>query len=152
AGPTREYLDPVRFISNPSSGKMGFALAAAAERRGARVTLVSGPVSLPTPAGVRRIDVTTAEEMLAACQRAFAEVALFTATAAVGDSAPRNPSPQKLKKSGQSLRLEMRPTIDILKSLAQAKHNGQIVVGFAAETRDLVKNASAKLMQKKLDL
>jgi phosphopantothenoylcysteine decarboxylase/phosphopantothenate--cysteine ligase len=90
--------------------------------------------------------------MLAACRRAFTEADLFIATAAVGDYAAPNPSPQKMKKSKQGLRLEMRPTVDILKTLAQAKHNGQIVVGFAAETQDLVKNAAAKLRQKKLDL
>ncbi|HEX5035271.1 MAG TPA: bifunctional phosphopantothenoylcysteine decarboxylase/phosphopantothenate--cysteine ligase CoaBC, partial [bacterium] len=152
AGPTREYLDPVRYISNPSSGKMGFALAAAARRRGADVTLVAGPVSLPTPEGIRRIDVVSAEEMMKACRKAFPASDLFIASAAVGDYAPTLRSAKKLKKSEQGLSLELKPSRDILKSLGSVKKPGQIVVGFAAETDKLKAHALEKLKKKNLDL
>jgi phosphopantothenoylcysteine decarboxylase/phosphopantothenate--cysteine ligase len=151
AGPTREYLDPVRFISNPSSGKMGFALAEEAARRGADVTLVAGPVNLPTPPGVRRIDVVSAAEMLAACAQAFPRADIFIAAAAVGDYAPVAPTRQKIKKTGQALRLELKPASDILKTLAEKKKKGQIVVGFAAETENLREHALKKLREKNLD-
>ncbi len=152
AGPTREYLDPVRFISNPSSGKMGFALAEEARSRGAEVTLVSGPVGLSTPEGVKRIDVTTASEMWQACRREFSRADYFIAAAAVGDYAPAKQSKQKLKKSSSPASLELQPTVDILASLAKAKHNGQIVIGFAAETEKLIPHAKNKLLKKNLDL
>ncbi|HCU24645.1 MAG TPA: bifunctional phosphopantothenoylcysteine decarboxylase/phosphopantothenate--cysteine ligase CoaBC [Deltaproteobacteria bacterium] len=152
AGPTREYLDPVRFLSNPSSGKMGFALAAAAAERGAAVTLVSGPVALPTPPGVRRIDVDSAEEMLQACRREVEAAALFIATAAVGDYAAKLPFRHKLKKSGQKIQMELVPTVDILKTIGLGKGSGQVFVGFAAETDSLEKYAAAKLKEKNLDL
>lgn len=152
AGPTREFLDPVRFISNPSSGKMGFALAEAAQRRGAEVTLIAGPVTLSTPQGVRRIDVVSSSEMRAACEQHFAKADLFIGTAAVGDFAPAQALPQKLKKNGKALSLELQPTSDILFSLGQAKRKGQIVVGFAAETENLVAHAKEKLKKKNLDL
>lgn len=152
AGPTREFLDPVRFLSNPSSGKMGFALAEAAQQRGAEVTLVAGPVSLPTPAGVRRIDVVSSLEMKQACEKNFPKADLFIGTAAVGDFAPTKALPQKLKKNGRSLSLELQPTTDILLSLGQAKRKGQILVGFAAETESLLAHARQKLKKKNLDL
>lgn len=152
AGPTREYLDPVRFISNPSSGRMGFALAKAAQRRGARVTLVSGPVSLPTPEGVRRIDVESAEEMFQACQKEFPDADVFIASAAVGDYRPSHPHDEKLKKTHPKLNLELKTNPDILKTLGEHKKNGQILVGFAAETQDLIDNAQSKIKKKNLDL
>jgi phosphopantothenoylcysteine decarboxylase / phosphopantothenate---cysteine ligase len=151
AGPTREYLDPVRFISNPSSGRMGFALAEEARERGAKVTLVTGPVALPTPEGVRRVDVSSAEEMFKACKQAFAKADIFIATAAVGDYAPAA-AKQKIKKSGKSLKLEMNPTVDILQTIARAKRKGQLVIGFAAETQDILRHAKEKMQKKNLDL
>jgi len=152
AGPTREFLDPVRFLSNPSSGKMGFALAEAARRRGAEVTLVAGPVALPTPEGVRRIDVVSSAQMREACEKHFPQADLFIGTAAVGDFAPAKALPQKLKKNGRALRLELQPTTDILLSLGKAKRKGQVLVGFAAETESLISNAKEKLKKKNLDL
>lgn len=152
AGPTREYLDPVRFISNPSSGKMGFALATEAAARGAKVTLVSGPVSLPTPAGVTRIDVSSAEDMYRACKKTFPDQDVFIATAAVGDYEPERVEKTKLKKSAQSLSLKLNPTVDVLKALAAARKKGQLIVGFAAETDQVLKNAQKKLREKNLDL
>ena len=152
AGPTREFLDPVRFLSNPSSGKMGFALAEAARRRGAEVTLVAGPVTLPTPQGVRRIDVVSSAEMRETCEKYFPQADLFIGTAAVGDFAPAKSLPQKRKKNGRALRLELQPTTDILLSLGKAKRKGQVLVGFAAETESLISNAKEKLRKKNLDL
>ncbi len=152
AGPTREFLDPVRFLSNPSSGKMGFALAEAARRRGAEVTLVAGPVALPTPEGVHRIDVVSSAEMREVCEKHFPKADLFIGTAAVGDFAPAKALPQKLKKNGRALRLELQPTTDILLSLGKAKRKGQVLVGFAAETESLISHAKEKLKRKNLDL
>jgi phosphopantothenoylcysteine decarboxylase/phosphopantothenate--cysteine ligase len=130
---------------------MGFALAEEAARRGADVTLVAGPVNLPTPPGVRRIDVVSAAEMLAACAQAFPRADIFIAAAAVGDYAPVAPTRQKIKKTGQALRLELKPASDILKTLAEKKKKGQIVVGFAAETENLREHALKKLREKNLD-
>lgn len=152
AGPTREFIDPVRFIGNPSSGKMGFALAKAAQARGAQVTLVTGPVQLETPPGVRRIDTTTAEEMFQACRAEFPRHHVFIATAAVGDYRPKKIEKQKIKKSGKILELQLQLNPDILGALGEKKKPGQIVVGFAAETKDLLKHAKEKLQKKKLDL
>jgi len=151
AGPTREYIDPVRFISNPSSGKMGFALAEEAGKRGAKVTLVSGPVELPTPPSVERIDVSSGKEMLEACEARFAASDIFIATAAIGDFVPEQAA-RKIKKNGKTLKLELQPATDILQTLARGKKKGQIVVGFAAETERLVQNAQEKLRKKNLDL
>lgn len=152
AGPTREYLDPVRFISNPSSGKMGFALATAAQARGAKVTLVTGPVNLATPKDIERINVTSANEMLLACEKYFSKSHIFIATAAVGDYRPEQTSNHKIKKQDQSLNLTLTPNPDILQRLSTNKKNGQIVVGFAAETENLIQNAEAKRKKKNLDL
>jgi len=152
AGPTREYLDPVRFLSNPSSGKMGFALAEAAQRRGAQVTLVAGPVQLSTPDSVQRVDVTSGEEMLQACRKFFSKADIFIATAAVGDYAPAKREARKIKKNGKALKLALQPSADILQTLAKEKKKGQIVVGFAAETDNLVRHAQGKLKKKNLDL
>lgn len=151
AGPTREHLDPVRFLSNGSSGKMGYALAAAAARRGWKVDLVSGPVALTAPAGVTVHRVVSAADMLAACELRFAECDLFIAVAAVADYRPKEFSAQKQKKKSGDLILELVPTVDILKTLAAKKRPGQTVVGFAAETNDVEAYARKKLAEKRLD-
>ncbi len=151
AGPTREALDPVRYLSNPSTGKMGYALARALRSRGATVSLVSGPVSLDAPEGVTRTTVETARQMLAACQKNYATCDIFVATAAVSDFRPEKVAAQKKKKGTgvETLRLVANP--DILKTLA-AKKGKRLFVGFAAETENLLENAQAKLKSKKLDL
>lgn len=131
---------------------MGFALAEVARDLGADVTLVAGPVALATPVGVKRIDVVTAEEMLQACNKIFPRSDVFIATAAVGDYAPLLKTSQKIKKSAKPLTLTLKPTTDVLKCLAQEKRKGQIVVGFAAETDQLLKYAGKKLSEKNLDL
>lgn len=151
AGPTREHIDPVRFLSNGSSGKMGYALAAAAVARGWDVDLVSGPVSLPGPQGARTIRVVSAAEMFAACEPLFAKCDLFIAVAAVSDFRPKSASAQKLKKTDAGLTLELEPTVDILKTLGLRKRAGQTVVGFAAETNDVEAYARRKLAEKNLD-
>ncbi len=153
AGPTHEPIDPVRFIGNRSSGKMGFALAAAAAQRGAEVTLISGPVALATPRNVRRIDVQTAVEMEAAVMAEFPSTDCLVMAAAVADFAPVAPSGRKLKRDqipGDNFTLQLRRSPDILKA-AGAKKTNQIVVGFALETEDGVNNASAKLAAKRAD-
>ena len=151
AGPTREHLDPVRYLSNGSSGKMGYALAAAAVERGWQVDLVSGPVVLPPPPGATVHDVRSADEMFQACQPLFASADLFIAVAAVADYRPRATAPDKLKKTVGPLLLELVPTVDILKTLAARKSPGQVVVGFAAETHDVKDYARRKLVEKDLD-
>ncbi len=154
AGPTREPLDPVRYLSNHSSGRQGFALAAALAAQGARVTLVSGPVSLPTPPGVDRVDVQSAREMLKACERALPADA-FVAVAAVADWRPAHEAARKLKlkQAGDgppTLNLAENP--DILATLSRKrKHRPALVVGFAAETHDLEAHALAKLQRKGCD-
>ncbi len=153
AGPTQEPLDPVRYIGNRSSGRMGFALAAEAARRGARVALVAGPVALATPAGVERIDVTTARDMERAVQAEAAGADLVIMTAAVGDFRPRSVAAEKIKKSrlppgGLTVELEENP--DILAGLRRVAP-AAVVVGFAAETGDLEANARAKLAAKAAD-
>jgi phosphopantothenoylcysteine decarboxylase/phosphopantothenate--cysteine ligase len=152
AGPTREAIDPVRFISNRSSGKMGFALAAAAAQRGAAVSLISGPTGLGSPPGASRVDVTTTDEMLEAARAAFTDCDLFISAAAPADYATESPSASKIKKVGdEPLKLSLRQTPDILGTLAKQKRR-QIVVGFAAETDNVIGNAKAKLGPKSLDL
>lgn len=151
AGPTREFLDPVRFISNGSSGKMGYALATSATARGWSVDVVSGPVSLAAPAGVRVTRVTTAQEMYEACLPLFGGCDVFIAVAAVSDYKPKFRAAEKTKKTGGGLTLELEPTVDILKTLAATKTPQQTVVGFAAETRDVEFYALRKLAEKKLD-
>lgn len=150
AGPTQEPIDPVRHLTNPSTGTMGYALAAAAARRGARVTLVSGPTALEAPPGVERVDVTTADEMHAAVQaRAGADLVL--AAAAVSDYAPAEPSDAKLKKGEGDLTLRLRRTPDVLGALGAAKRPGQVLLGFALETHDGHAHARQKLKKKNLD-
>ena len=151
AGPTRERIDPVRFISNRSSGKMGFAVAQAAREAGADVVLVSGPVALATPPGVRRVDVESAEAMLAVVQREVDQADIFISTAAVADYRPARPAEQKIKKHSEHLQLEMERTVDVLASVA-ARPRRPFVVGFAAETESVEQNARAKLLKKNLDM
>jgi phosphopantothenoylcysteine decarboxylase/phosphopantothenate--cysteine ligase len=151
AGPTRERIDPVRFISNRSSGKMGFAVAQAAREAGASVVLVSGPVSLPTPAGVMRLDVESAADMLAAVLRELPGTDVFISTAAVADYRPTCAAEQKIKKTSETLDLAMERTTDVLATVA-ARNERPFVVGFAAETEAVEQNARAKLMKKNLDL
>ena len=157
AGPTREFLDPVRFISNRSSGRQGFALAQAAERAGAEVTLVAGPVQLPTPAGVRRIDVTSAQEMQCAVEAQAPEAHIFLSVAAVADFRPSCYHERKLKqktaqgKPGDSeLHLALRQNDDIVAAVARCQPR-PLVVGFAAETHDALAYARAKRVSKSLD-
>jgi phosphopantothenoylcysteine decarboxylase/phosphopantothenate--cysteine ligase len=151
AGPPYEPLDPVRFIGNRSSGKTGYAIAEEAARRGARVTLVSGPSVLPDPFGVGTVRVTTAAEMLAACEAAFDEVDVVVATAAVSDFRPASASAHKVKKDAAPLTVELARTTDILATLAVRK-DGRLMVGFAAETTDVLESARDKLSAKNLDL
>jgi len=151
AGPTRERIDPVRFISNRSSGKMGFAVAQAAREAGATVVLVVGPVSLPTPTGVARVDVESAADMLAAVLRELPGTDLFISTAAVADYRPARPAEQKIKKNTEALDLAMERTTDVLATVA-ARAERPFVVGFAAETESVEQNARTKLMKKNLDM
>ncbi|MGQ9695051.1 MAG: bifunctional phosphopantothenoylcysteine decarboxylase/phosphopantothenate--cysteine ligase CoaBC [Thermodesulfobacteriota bacterium] len=151
AGPTAEPLDPVRFISNHSSGKMGFALARAALRRGGEVTLISGPTHLPVPKKCKFISVTTAQEMRQAVLENFPEATFLLMAAAVSDYRPQEIVKQKMKKISPKISLELEENPDILAEVGQIKGT-RIVVGFAAETEDLIKNAQKKLTQKNLDL
>ena len=151
AGPTREGLDPVRFITNHSSGKMGYALAAALRQLGADVTLISGPVNLAAPAGVQRVSVTSALEMLAAVEQQVAGADIFVATAAVADYRPLQQATQKIKKSTDTLSLELVKNPDIVATVAR-RADKPFTVGFAAETQDVAQYAAAKLKAKGLDL
>ena len=155
AGPTVEPIDPVRFVSNHSSGKMGYALARAAQQRGASVTLVSGPVALECPEGVALSAVRSAEDMLSACEGPFAAADIAVFAAAVADYRPEHAAPHKLKKGRADADLEcirLVPNPDILATLAARKAPGQTVVGFAAETEDVVANAREKLARKGADM
>lgn len=153
AGPTFEDIDPVRFIGNRSSGKMGFAVAEAAARRGAHTVLVAGPVALPTPPGVQRIDVRSAAQMHAAVLGAL-PADIYIGAAAVADFAPRRIAPVKIKKQAgmDTLTLELVRTPDILAGIAAHPQRPRLVVGFAAETDNVERNARAKLVEKQLDL
>lgn len=152
AGPTREPLDPVRYISNRSSGKMGYALAASAARRGAEVTLVSGPTLLADPQGCQVVRVETSAQMREEVARRFAQCDVLIAAAAVADYAPAQVAEAKVKKTGVPLRIELRPTPDILAECGRARKPSQFLVGFAAETGDLLVRAREKLNAKGLDL
>jgi phosphopantothenoylcysteine decarboxylase/phosphopantothenate--cysteine ligase len=152
AGPTRERIDPVRYLSNASSGKMGYALARAAVRAGAEVTLISGPVSLDVPRGVRRVDVVTARDMAAAVQRAWPEVDVLIMAAAVADFSPREPADRKLKKATSELSLALEKAPDILEACGATRRAGQLLVGFAVETDNELAEARRKLTQKNLDM
>lgn len=151
AGPTREHLDPVRFFSNPSSGKMGFACAKAAARRGAEVVLVSGPSRLADPVGVKTIRVTSAKEMAQACLSYYPDCDAVIKAAGVMDLTPARTSGQKIRKADLSLTMEFSLTPDILEDLGRQKA-GQILVGFAAETTDLIAHAKEKMARKNLDI
>ncbi|KUJ83926.1 bifunctional phosphopantothenoylcysteine decarboxylase/phosphopantothenate--cysteine ligase CoaBC [Microbulbifer flavimaris] len=154
AGPTRESLDPVRYLTNHSSGKMGFALAAAARRAGAEVTLIAGPVNLPTPAGVKRVDVVDAREMQEAAERAADLCDVFIAAAAVADFRPERIAQEKIKKSDGSDRdtLALVKNPDIVAGIAARNERRPFTVGFAAETEKVLEHAAGKLSRKKLDM
>jgi phosphopantothenoylcysteine decarboxylase/phosphopantothenate--cysteine ligase len=155
AGPTREPIDPVRFISNPSTGRMGFALARVAARRGAEVVLVTGPVDLPDPSGVRTVRVGTAEEMASRVEDESGAMDLFVAAAAVSDWKPRTASPTKKKKTDEDESLVLMRTPDILATIGKrfaGRDSSPVLVGFAAETEALVGNARKKLAAKRCDL
>ncbi len=149
AGPTREKIDPVRYLTNRSSGRMGYALAEAAQRRGARVLLVTGPVAIAPPAGAEVTRVETAEEMREAALRLLPEAQVVIMTAAVADYRAKDPSEQKIKRKGP-MTLELEPNGDILVELAQ-RRTGQVMIGFAAETENVLENARKKLASKALD-
>ena len=150
AGPTRESIDPVRYISNHSSGKMGFALAQAALEAGATVKLIAGPVALPTPSGIERIDVVSAQQMLQACQSHAHETDLFIATAAVADYRTKQVATNKIKKKeGMGMVLELEENPDILASIAR-EYDIPVVIGFAAETHNMLDYARQKLTKKNL--
>jgi phosphopantothenoylcysteine decarboxylase/phosphopantothenate--cysteine ligase len=151
AGPTRERIDPVRFITNRSSGKMGFAVAEAARDAGADVVIVSGPVNVATPAGVRRVDVESAAQMLQAVQAEIGDTDIFIASAAVSDYRAREVAEHKIKKTSEQLVLELARTPDILATVAAGTPR-PFVVGFAAETQNVERNALTKLENKKLDM
>jgi phosphopantothenoylcysteine decarboxylase / phosphopantothenate---cysteine ligase len=151
AGPTYEDLDPVRYLGNRSSGKMGFAVAASAARRGAEVVLVSGPVNLPTPTGVTRVDVRSAAQMREAVFASF-PADIYIGAAAVADYTPRLPAPNKIKKSSESLALDLVRTPDILAEVAAQTQGLRLVVGFAAETEHVAEYARKKLVAKRLDM
>jgi phosphopantothenoylcysteine decarboxylase/phosphopantothenate--cysteine ligase len=151
AGPTRENVDPVRYLTNRSSGKMGFAVAEAAARRGAQVVLVSGPTSLETPAGVERIDVQSAEEMHRVVLEKVADCSIAFFAAAVSDYRPVEANGQKIKRSKEAMTLSLEPTPDILASVARTKGD-RFIVGFAAETEHIAENARKKLAAKNADL
>jgi len=149
AGPTREKIDPVRYLSNRSSGRMGYALAEAALRRGARVLLISGPTTLTPPGGAEVTRTESAEQMRQAVLRLLPEATIVIKTAAVSDYRPKSPASQKIKRTGP-MSLELEPTPDILAELARKKIS-QIIVGFAAETENALENARKKLASKSLD-
>jgi phosphopantothenoylcysteine decarboxylase/phosphopantothenate--cysteine ligase len=151
AGPTQEPIDPVRYLSNHSSGKMGYALAESAAKKGASVILISGPVALNCPLGVKRVCVTTGEEMYKAVMAHVASCDIFISVAAVADYRVAIVSSQKLKKNSSTLELSLVRNVDILSAVAQLK-NAPFTVGFAAETENLTENALTKLKAKKLDM
>lgn len=152
AGPTFEPVDPVRFIGNHSSGAMGFALAEDAARRGADVTLITGPVNRSTNnQRIKRTDVTTAAQMFEAVTDAFSNAHIIIMSAAVADFTPQNPSPEKIKKDNQQKSILLKPTQDILAALGEKKRAGQLLIGFALETNNELDNATKKLHTKNLD-
>lgn len=150
-GATREEIDPVRFISNRSSGKMGFALAEAAMKRGAAVTVVSGVTTVDPPAGVRVVKALSAEDMLKAVASEAGKASVFIGAAAIADYRPAQRAAQKIKKSNESITLTLERTPDVLSQVAASRANGMLVVGFAAETENVLENAKEKLRSKKLD-
>jgi phosphopantothenoylcysteine decarboxylase/phosphopantothenate--cysteine ligase len=151
AGPTREYIDPVRYISNDSSGKMGFALAQAARARGHRVTLIHGPVALPAPSRVQAVPVVSAADMLRTCLDRWPDHDALIMAAAVADYTPARPVRTKLKKTASARVLRLKRTTDILATLARGRRSDQVVIGFAVEDRAPRRNAEQKLRRKGLD-
>ena len=153
AGPTHEYIDPVRYISNPSSGKMGYAIAEEAWRRGAEVTLITGPSALRRPAGLNVVDVVSADEMFDACMSAAESADVIIKAAAVGDYRTAERAEQKIKRGGkETLTLELVQNRDIAAELGRRKRPGQLLVGFAAETQNVLENAQKKMAEKNLDM
>ncbi len=152
AGPTREALDPVRFLTNHSTGKMGYAIAKAAANRGARVTLVSGPVNLKTPLGVERVDISSAAEMAEAVLSRAPEQDIIIKSAAVADYRPATVADNKIKKKDGELTIELERTQDILATLGSQKKPGQFICGFSMETENLLANSQAKLEKKNVDM
>ncbi len=153
AGPTREHLDPVRYISNPSSGKMGVSLAAAAVRAGWKVSLVVGPCEVPLPEGLEEtVRVTSSDEMYSALSERFDSADILIMSAAVSDMKPQSYVPHKVKKADIDFCVHFVPTVDILKTLSKRKAQGQFLVGFAAETDDVLNYAKKKLAEKNLDV
>ncbi len=151
AGPTREFIDPVRFISNPSSGKMGYALAGAASRAGHEVTLIAGPTALKEPEKIRFIRILSASDMLKMVIKELPSADILIMAAAVCDYRPASRAGKKMKKTAEALTLELVPTIDVLKKIGEKKQD-KFVVGFAAETDNLIENARQKLEKKNLDM
>jgi len=151
AGPTREAIDPVRFISNHSSGKMGYAIAEAARDAGARVTIISGPVNLPAPERIQLVKVESAKDMLSACEQSENLGDVFIAAAAVADYRPLNVAEQKIKKSGDTIQMTLTKNPDIVATIA-AKENKPFTVGFAAETQNVEEYARGKMKNKNLDM
>ncbi|WP_293885282.1 MULTISPECIES: bifunctional phosphopantothenoylcysteine decarboxylase/phosphopantothenate--cysteine ligase CoaBC [unclassified Sphingobacterium] len=151
AGPTYEAIDPVRFIGNHSSGKMGYAIAAQLKELGADVTLVSGPSALKSPEGVLKISVTSAAEMLSACEEHFQAADIVVMSAAVADYTPINVATQKIKKKENEFSIELKKTVDILATLGAKKNEQQLLIGFALETNNELENAKDKLIRKNLD-
>jgi len=152
AGGTREYIDPVRFISNASSGKMGYALARAALKAGHKVTLATAPTALREPSGVQVVKVETAREMFEAVKKYFARCDCLIMAAAVADYTPARPAKTKIKKTGKALMLRLKPTVDILRWAGRHKKKGQIVVGFALEDKAPRPRAERKMRDKNLDM
>jgi phosphopantothenoylcysteine decarboxylase/phosphopantothenate--cysteine ligase len=152
AGPTRESLDPVRYLTNHSSGKMGYAIARAASARGAEVTLVSGPTSLPRPSYMEFIPITTAEEMYQAVVSRSEEADIIIKAAAVSDYTPVTVADQKMKKKDGELCIQLRRTPDILKYLGEHKRPGQFLCGFSMETEHVLENSQSKLLSKNADM
>ncbi|MBQ3299800.1 MAG: bifunctional phosphopantothenoylcysteine decarboxylase/phosphopantothenate--cysteine ligase CoaBC [Ruminococcus sp.] len=152
AGPTRESIDPVRFITNHSTGKMGYAVARQAMLRGAEVTLVSGPVSIDPPPFVRVVNVLSAQDMFEAVKANFADADIIIKTAAVADYTPEITADEKIKKSDGGLSIPMKRTADILKWLGENKRDGQVLCGFSMETENMLENSRAKLQKKNADL
>jgi len=150
AGPTKEPIDPVRYITNHSTGKMGYAIAREAKKRGANVILVSGPTNLDTPIGVKRIDVSTSNEMYEAVKKNFESADIIIKSAAVADYRPKTVAHSKIKKSDNDMSIELTRNTDILYEIGQIKKN-KILIGFAAETNNVIANAKAKIKKKNLD-
>ena len=152
AGPTCESIDPVRYITNHSSGKMGYAIAKAAANRGAEVTLCSGPVNLKTPTGVERIDITSAEDMYNEMTKRSSYADIIIMSAAVADYTPENVADEKIKKSDGDMAIKLKRTSDILKTIGSEKKEGQIIVGFSMETENVLENSRKKLESKNADM